>query len=133
MNTKQIKMAIIILSIVGILDSTYLIASELSGSPVACPTRGIINCGTVLSSPYSYLFGIPVSLLGLIFFIGELIVYKLKNRELLAFYNAIGLAVIIYFLYVDIIVLRAICIYCTLVHIAVILLFIISLLYLNKE
>lgn len=37
--------------------------AKLLNSPVACPTSG---CDSVLSSPYAYLYGVPLSLLGML-------------------------------------------------------------------
>lgn len=50
----------------GILNTGYITFNKLSNTVVACPTSG---CERVLESPYAVLFGLPLSLYGLIAYI----------------------------------------------------------------
>lgn len=51
----------------GILNTGYITFNKLSSATVACPTSG---CERVLESPYAVLFGLPLSLYGLLAYIG---------------------------------------------------------------
>ncbi|MBD0336842.1 MAG: vitamin K epoxide reductase family protein, partial [Cyanobacteria bacterium Co-bin13] len=47
----------------GILETSYLTWSKLTGNAVACPVEG---CDRVLNSPYATVFGLPLPLFGLL-------------------------------------------------------------------
>ncbi|MDE1860767.1 MAG: vitamin K epoxide reductase family protein [Candidatus Micrarchaeota archaeon] len=133
MDTNRLRMIALVLAVLGILDGVYLEIDAITGIPVACPNTGVIDCGNVLNSKFADTFGIPNPILGVVFFSVEVILmYVFFNKELLFVYNAIGIAFVIYFLHVEWVV-RSICIYCTVTHILVAALFIISLLYLSKK
>jgi len=114
------------LSILGVADSTYLTIAHYSQSVVlACPTTSFINCAKVTSSSYSEIFGIPVPLLGLSFFIVlfiiELPVFWTNNFQwitnLRLAFVSIGMLSVLWFVYVELDKLHAICLYCTGVHV----------------
>lgn len=50
-------------AVLGALNTGYITATKLFGGETACPTSG---CEQVLSSSYAYLFGLPLSLFGLL-------------------------------------------------------------------
>ena len=115
----------LLLVMIGIVDTAYLTYAHYTGTPVACPDSGVINCAKVLSSPYSAIFGIPLGFIGFIFFVIELFAIDRTSYENLVFLNIIGLATVIYLLFVEY-TLRTICLFCTVVHILVVLLLILS-------
>lgn len=125
---ERTKLAATILCIIGIIVSVYLTNYALSGSKsIACPNVGPINCENVLNSQYSTILGIPNELLGLIYFILFLaLIYLVKSKNLTLLYGAVGLGFVVYYLNVERI-LGSICIYCTTVHVCVVLLFLLSL------
>ncbi|MER3432320.1 MAG: hypothetical protein C4288_02555 [Leptolyngbya sp. ERB_1_1] len=51
------------IAVLGILNTGYITFNKLSNTVVACPTTG---CERVLESPYAVLFGLPLSLYGLL-------------------------------------------------------------------
>lgn len=55
------------IAILGAINTAYITVTKLSGGETACPAGG---CEQVLSSPYAYVFGIPLSLFGLLAYIG---------------------------------------------------------------
>ena len=58
-----------LLSVAGLLVSAYLTVEHYSSSTtLACPETGVVNCVKVTTSSYSTLVGVPVALLGLLFF-----------------------------------------------------------------
>ena len=125
-HIKTISTIGLLLTIIGIADTIYLtIAHYSTVVSLVCPDKGIINCAKVTSSSYSEIFGVPVSLFGLIFFIGMLVLQLpmlwrstnnlIRNGRLA--YSLVGLATIFWFVYVEFHRLNAICLYCTLVHV----------------
>ena len=128
------KLAATILCIIGIVVSIYLTNYAFSKSPtVACPDIGPINCENVLNSQYASILGMPNGVLGLLYFIFFIVLlYIVKNRNTTLLYNAVGIGFVIYYMNVERIV-GSICIWCTTVHVCVILLFIISLGAVLKE
>src|SRR5579875_3900362 len=61
-----------VLSILGLGVAAYLTYEHYTGSKtLACPSAGahsLINCAKVTTSPWSVEFGIPVAVLGLVYF-----------------------------------------------------------------
>lgn len=125
-----------VLSAIGFLAALYLTLVHYAGVPLECSTSGLINCANVINSPYGYLFGIPVALLGVVFFILEFAVLFVTSSkrfgalertgsDIRILYNALGLAFVFYLLYAEYIV-GNICEYCTVVHVVTVLLFILS-------
>jgi uncharacterized membrane protein/glutaredoxin len=64
---RNSRLLIAAVAILGALNTGYITATKLFGGEAACPTSG---CEQVLSSPYAYLFGIPLSLFGLLAYAG---------------------------------------------------------------
>ncbi len=136
--------AMFALSVVGLLVAVYLVLIHYTSVPLVCSDTGIINCANVLNSQYAVLFGFPIADYGLVFFIIELailillqrvkqpILNALKRSDVLILYNGVGLAFVLYLLYAEYMV-HNICIYCTAVHIVVVLLFILSFFSFNKK
>lgn len=65
-----------ILAVVGSLITFYLTIKAFSGGSVACPigaTPGSSGCDVVLSSPYAKVFGLPLSLFGLLAYLSMLV------------------------------------------------------------
>ena len=125
MRRKTIDTTILALAAIGLLDSIYLTYVHYAGIPAACPAIGIINCNNVLNSPYAVIFGIPIAVYGLLFFIFEFVLLYLKRYDIATYYNGIGIAGVVYFLYLEKLI-GSICVYCTLVHVIVVCLLILS-------
>ena len=109
-----------------------------TGTPLLSISRGpgiALNCYAVLSSRYSQVFGIPLELLTVGYFIVNLIlVYLIAFGSDLLFktslktlfgWRFIGIAIVPYLIFVELFLVRAICIYCTMMHVAIVADFII--------
>ncbi|HEY3733340.1 MAG TPA: vitamin K epoxide reductase family protein [Streptosporangiaceae bacterium] len=124
----------LVLSIFGLGVSIYLtIAHYTSSSILACSDKGLVNCGLVTTSPESKVFGVlPVAVLGLAFYIFMTAVntpfaWRSPRREIaLARLGSatVGVGFILYLIYVELFQVDAICLWCTSVHVATFLLFI---------
>lgn len=111
----------VILSLIGFLDSSYLTILHFKETIPPCTISG---CETVLTSAYSEIFGIPVSLFGAFYFFSMLILstYLLTNKsatisKVFIFSSIVGIFASIYFLMIQIFVLDAFCQYCILTEI----------------
>lgn len=122
------------LAVAGLAVSAYLTYAHYTTAAVlACPDTGVVNCLKVTTSPQSTLFGIaPVAVLGLAYFAAMTAlttpwVWRASwppfGWARLAG-AAGGMAMVIYLVYVELHVLRAICLYCTVVHVLTFLLFV---------
>lgn len=111
------------LSLVGIADSVYLSIHAATGAPLVCDIgAGLDGCNTVANSPYSQLFGIPLAYLGVafygLFFLITLIAYvrpphKTHHIVITALAAASSLASVA-FLYIQVALIQALCVYCVL-------------------
>ncbi|MFH0979461.1 MAG: quinone-dependent dihydroorotate dehydrogenase [Candidatus Roizmanbacteria bacterium] len=116
---------ILFLALAGLVDSAYLTWEHFNNVIPPCTINHFLpilsNCGEVLRSSYSIIFGIPLALTGiiqygLIFIITLLTIYK-KNI-LFCFWLIcqafIGALASLYFMYLQIFIIKSICLYCTL-------------------
>ncbi len=127
MNKDRVYLSCMILAVLGLLVSIYLTVYHYSSSvPLACPDTGLINCASVLNSAYAYILGVPLAVYGLVFFVVELVILNLRYKDLKAVYNALGLVFVFYFIYLEYLI-GHICIFCTTVHVTIVLLFILTL------
>src|SRR3990167_4418935 len=66
MIKKYVLSLILILTILGVIDSGYLTYEHYAKSIPPCSTSIFIDCGKVLRSSYAMMFGIPVALIGVL-------------------------------------------------------------------
>lgn len=130
--------ACLVTSAFGFADATYLTTQHYLGLPVACSI--LEGCEQVTTSPYSLIFGIPVALLGSIFYLTILIlsvIYldskKIKFLNLITKITPFGFLASLYFVYLQIFVIKAICLWCMGSAITTTLLFIFSLVFLRRR
>lgn len=120
MNERLLKLILIIIALVGVCTSAYL---EYVSSQPACPVA-FEGCDRVIVSPYSRIYGISLSSLGLTWFLTLLlltIIASFKDgrgiRYILLGWSLISLPSVAVLVWIEIAVLRAICVYCTVAHI----------------
>ena len=119
-------------SVAGLAVATYLTYEHFtSSSTLACSDSGVINCLKVTTSSYSAIAGVPVAVLGVIFF-AVMLVFQLPpmwHRSERAVrvgrlaWAAVGLCTVFYLLYAELFSLDAICLWCTAAHILTLVLF----------
>ncbi|MCI0583423.1 MAG: vitamin K epoxide reductase family protein [Chloroflexi bacterium] len=120
------------LDVVGLAIAAYLSVVELSGGIPACgPLHG---CETVAQSKYAWINGIPVAVYGvglsLILLTFALAWWRTNLYGLLLAHYGLSLAGVIfevYFLYVQIAIIKAVCVWCTSYGLSLILRFVIAL------
>lgn len=121
-----------VLCLIGAALGLYLtVAHYQDPKLLACPDTGIVNCAKVTSSDQSFLFGVPVALLGLLFFLGMTglclpVAWRRGNAAVttLRLVGAVtGLGMVAWLVYAELVILDAICLYCTAVHAVTVILF----------
>ena len=120
------------LSLAGLAVSAYLTVEHYSSSAtLACPETGVVNCVKVTTSSYSTLAGVPVALLGLLFFAAMTLLCTPAawrgtsawlDRARLAGAVA-GVAMVVYLVWAELFRIDAICLWCTVVHALTVALF----------
>ena len=138
MDTTQPRLrwqpvATLVLSIVGLGIATYLTITHFDKVALVCSDNGAINCAKVTTSPQSEIVGIPVAMLGLAFFIPMIalclpVAWRSTDRRihlarlLLA---VTGVGMIIYLIIAELFIIKAICLWCSGVHLITFILFVI--------
>lgn len=131
-TTRWAPLTSTVLCLGGLGVSTYLTVEHYSSSPsYACPASATINCIKVTTSSYSELLGIPVALLGLLFFLVLTplclpIVWRWDNpwpSRLRLAGITLGVAFVIYLVWAELFRIEAICLWCTGVHVVTLALF----------
>lgn len=135
---KKIVVAVLVISFLGLLDASYLTAKHYSGSPINCSI--LEGCEQVTTSQYSTIFGIPIALGGAVYylmiFVLSFLYLDTKNSK---FFSVIPTLATIGFLaslglvYLQIFVIKAICIYCMGSAVTSTILFILSVLIIKKN
>jgi len=129
-----LPLATLILSLYGLGASIYLTLAHYDTSvTLVCSDKGLINCEEVTTSPESMLFGvIPVALAGLLFYIFMVAInspwgWRLQHLPVVRWLRigsvVAGMAFVLYLIYAELIEIRAICLWCTSVHVATFLIF----------
>lgn len=126
------------LAIVGAGVSGYLtIVHYTSSKLLACASTGVINCERVTTSAQSEVLGIPVALLGLLWFVAVVALcspwaWRSPARWVsIARQAAVwsGMAFVLWLVYAELFVIDAICLWCTVVHVLAFALFVIVVMY----
>jgi len=137
---KNLQLAVIIAVTIGFLDASYLTYEHFFQPLAACGVGFFADCGTVLQSKYSVMFGIPLAIWGMLqyaaiayfawlSFASESTFYK----RLLFFQTALGFIFSLYFVYIQVGIIGALCQYCLLSAITSTFLYIIVRMRFQKE
>ena len=127
-----VPLASLVLSLAGLGISVYLTIEHFTASTtLACPDTGALNCLKVTTSEQSALLGIPVAVLGLVYFAAMLALSAgpLWRSNLPAVrygrlaLAAIGVLFVFYLVFAELFTLDAICLWCTGVHVLAVALF----------
>ena len=138
LRISKLKLLVLVaMSAVGLWASgtVVVIYYTLGQQLPLCPTGnyfGIhLDCGAVLGSSYSKVFGVPLELLAVFYFIVNLgLVYLIafgsdrfwrRSLSVLFGWRFIGLAIVPYLVFVELFLLHAVCVYCTIMHVAIII------------
>jgi uncharacterized membrane protein len=111
----------------------YLTYEHFTGSTsLVCSDKGIVNCLAVTTSSYSKVAGVPVAVLGLVFF-AVMLIFQFPVtwtrpdpviRRARVGWAVVGLGTVVYLLYTELFSIDAICLWCTVVHLLTFVLFV---------
>ena len=114
---KWVAVGFLVVGFLGFLDASYLAAKYYSGEPITCSL--LEGCEQVTTSEYAAIFGVPVALLGaayyLFIFLAAIYYFDSKNARVfkrIAPITAAAFLATLYFVYLQLFVIGAICIYC---------------------
>ena len=119
--TKNVLFGILIaLSFFGLADSVYLAEKATMDEPLFCDIgAGLDGCNIVAQSPYSQLFGIPLAYFGVVFYALVLLAALLTiwrpfefSYHVLLIVTTVGALFSVAFLFIQIVLIQALCIYC---------------------
>ena len=125
----RLQLIAILVSVAGIAVSAYLTVLHYAGFAPVCPATAAINCEAVLSSRYAVIAGtsIPTSAAGIVWFAVSAATWTRPRRSLLLAWSLVGLLTVIYLLFIEIVLVGAICLWCTAAHVLVVVLVLIAL------
>jgi uncharacterized membrane protein len=141
-----VPLATFVLSLYALGASVYLtIAHYDTHVTLACSDKGLVNCAEVTTSAQSMVFGVlPVAVLGLAFYVfmtalNSPWIWRLQQtgseqlRKILRYTRlgaiVTGMGFVLYLIYAELIQIRAICLWCTSVHVATFLIFALIVFY----
>lgn len=116
-QNTHILSALIVFSVLGVVNASYLVYTSFMGIIPTCTL--LSGCDLVAASPYSRVFGVPLSLFG-VFFYSLVLGFSLWARvdsgvrvsRVLLPLTTLGFLLSLYFLYLQAIVIKAYCQYC---------------------
>ena len=123
-------------ALAGLGVSIYLTIAHFTESTLAgCSESGLVNCTKVTTSPQSYVFGIPVAVLGLAFYVFAVAImspwaWRATRREVHLLRIAslvVGIGFVLYLIYAELFIIGSICLYCTSVHALTFILFVLTM------
>lgn len=118
------KILLLILSIIGFFDSSYLTILHYKKDTPPCSL--VHGCEKVLTSQFATISGIPLALLGVIFFLILIFLLLLNSAKYFKFLIWVGMVVAIILTCLQAFVLHSFCQYCLLVELIVFLTFVLS-------
>jgi uncharacterized membrane protein len=130
------RSGVLVASLVGLGVSIYLTFVHFAALQLVCTVSGAVNCERVLSSGYGVIAGsaVPTSAAGIVWFGVAAVLAAVRLRapavagvgRLLTAWSWVGLVTIVYLVFVEIVELGAICIWCTVAHLMVLTVFILT-------
>lgn len=136
--TVFLNVLLIMLSMVGVADAGYITYEEIANVPSFCQNIPGFDCGAVLNSPWAYIGPIPLSVLGIFFYLTVLILsgYHLiakKPHHLLTkmlYLSAVsGFVFTLFLLYLQAFIIGAYCLYCIISAVTSVLIFLVTSAY----
>ncbi len=135
--SKKVKVSFFFIACIGFIDAMYITIERFMNKIPPCT---LSSCESVLTSSYATILGIPVSLLGSIYYLIIIILFMIhfdtKKEIYLQFafhFTIFGLLFSLYFLFVQAFILHAYCQYCLISAATSITLFIIAFSVIRKH
>ncbi len=130
-STISAPYLMLVFALVGVAIAFYDSHAIYTGRLLWCPPP-IDGCNIVLQSPYGRIYGVPIGYFGFLFYlimfaIAALLAFDPFSRGLRVgalLYTAIGVASSILFMFIDLTLIHAFCIYCAISAVLTLLLLI---------
>lgn len=133
---KAGRWVLFFLIIVGFADSAFLTWEHYTLTSMGCPISPWINCLAVTSSKYSEIYGIPLALLGMVYY-SFMFIFLLRKermfRQFFLFTSGFGVLFSLYLIYIQAFLIGKFCLYCLLSASVSFLIFGFSVWYMKKE
>jgi len=133
---RGIVIAFFSAALIGFIDAAYLTFEHFLGRVPPCSI--LHGCEKVTTSPYAEVFGIPLALFGAIYYFTLLVLiiahFDLRKQiilKLAALITPVGFLSSLYFIYLQLFVIKAICLYCMISAAASITLFVLGIIILR--
>lgn len=125
---RYIRPAVIAASLAGLGVAVYLTFVHFSAAQLVCTVGGAINCERVLGSGYAVIAGSPVSTSasGIVWFTVAGALALARRRRAQVAWSIAGLITVVYLVFVEIVQLGAICVWCTAAHVLVLVIFLLT-------
>ena len=132
------KILLIVLSLAGIAVMGYLVSLHYSPEEGAfCNLGEGLSCDIVNQSTYAKVLGIPMSILGLVYFLGifgaSIWSYNKASLKIITFLSIVFLGPSLYLTGIEIFVLGNICVFCEVSKVLIVSIIIVSLFGLRPE
>ena len=136
--SKWIVYSLLFLSLIGFLDADYITVKHYLGVPLTC---SVFEGGEkVTTSQYAAIGGIPVALFGAVYYLSILVLTilyldteKVWAIRLISRFSVVGFLVSLWFIYLQLFVIKAICFYCVVSAITSTSIFIVGMRLMVKE
>jgi uncharacterized membrane protein len=126
---SRLQASAILVSLAGLAISIYLTVLHYAGVVPGCPVTGPINCEAVLSSPYAVIgaTAVPTSAAGIAWFAVSALIWTRPIGWGHLAWSGIGLLTVLYLVFIEIVRLGTICLWCTAAHVLVVAVALIAL------
>ena len=136
-NKKVILSSIILVGVIGFFDSLYLTLKHYTQTSILCSI--LEGCDRVTTSTYSIIGGVPVALLGALYYlaifilaIANIVKPDKKLAQILFYLSLVGFLFSLWLVYLQIFVIKALCLYCLISALTSTLILALSFIYLIK-
>ena len=137
------QLLLLVLSLIGVGIAIYLTSVHYENVPLICSTSGLVDCARVISSSYSVVPGtaIPITIPGMgwslsiaALAIAAIRVWPEQRWVRVAQFvlALLGLLSVFYLVYVELVRLHTICLWCTVLHIIILAIFITAVVQLQQ-
>ena len=131
----RVQVVGLVAAVAGAAVSTYLTVLHYVGVVPGCPITGPINCDAVLTSPYAVIVGtsVPTSAAGIVWFALSAVLWMRPVGWVQLAWSAVGLLTVLYLVFLEIVRIGAICLWCTAAHLLVVFIFVLALSAVSRQ
>ena len=135
-GARYLQAGVLVANLAGLGVAVYLTFVHFSAARLVCSAAGAVDCERVLGSGYAVIggSGVPTSAAGIAWFgVGAVLAAAVWARPSVASlrraqiaWSAAGLLTVIYLVFVEIVQLGAICLWCSAAHVLVVVIFLLT-------